>query len=98
QERIDMQAGDEADEIEPVRADVPDSTQRAAFAGIDTPVVVRGKQQPILQIAAGNVKDIANLAASDHRARLEAEWIEANIVIDRRHESRMRLGRRHQLG
>ena len=38
-----MQPGDEADEIEPVRADIPDGTQGAAFAGFDTPVVVRGK-------------------------------------------------------
>ena len=81
-----------------MRADVPDGTQGAAFAGFDTPVVVRGKQQPILQIAAGDVKNVPDLAGPDHRARLEAERIEANVVVNRGDEIRMRLSCLRQLG
>ena len=45
-------AGDELDQIAPVRPDVRERARRAAQLGIDPPVVVLGAEQPILEVSA----------------------------------------------
>ena len=53
---FDRAAGDERHEIEPVRADVGDGAQFAAFRPQHTPVEVGRVQQPVLDVAAMDVQ------------------------------------------
>ena len=58
----DVQAGDEARQVEPVRADVADGAERAATLGLEPPVPVGLEQQPVLEVAAGDQADVAEPA------------------------------------
>ena len=48
----DAVAGDELGEVAPVRADVGERARRAAELRVDAPVVVLGRREPVLQVAA----------------------------------------------
>ena len=81
EDRRDALAGDEARQVEPVRADVGDRTQRAALAGVEPPVPVGRLQQPVLDVDAVDAVDRADVAATHPRPRLPAERIEADVVV-----------------
>ena len=83
----DGEAGYELDEVEPVRADVGDSAQPAAFAAEYAPVVVGGVEEPVLHVAAGDGVDAAEGAAPDHGADFPVERVEAHVVVDAGGES-----------
>ena len=55
--RRDPLAGDELDEVAPVRADVGERARRAALRRVDPPVVVVGRGEPVLQVAAVDEAD-----------------------------------------
>ena len=57
--RPDALPGDEGEEVEPVRADVADRSQRAAPIRLQPPIPVGLEQQPILVVAAGDEPDVA---------------------------------------
>ncbi len=52
--RLDAAAGDELQQVDPVRADVADRAQLAALGRVQAPVPVGVEQQPVLQVAAGD--------------------------------------------
>ena len=70
-DRLRLRAEDEADRVNPVRADVADGAELATLAGEESPVVVRGLEQPVLEEVALDVDDLAEVAALDERAHLE---------------------------
>ena len=76
-ERGDPVAGDELDEVAPVRADVGEGARRAAEVGVDPPVVVVGRGEPVLQVAAVDQADRAERAGADAGARLADDRVEA---------------------
>ena len=67
----DPLARDELDEVAPVRADVGERARRAAPRRVDAPVVVLGRRQPVLQVAAVDEADRADPARRDPRPGLE---------------------------
>ena len=56
-------------EVEPVRADVGDRAELAALLRVEAPVPVGVLEQPVLDVAAVDVEDTAELAAEDALAR-----------------------------
>ncbi len=69
-----------------MRADVGDGAQLAALVRLESPVPVGRQQQPVLQIAAVHVPDLAELTALDARARLLHERVEADVEVGAVHE------------
>src|SRR2546422_4443245 len=57
------------DLVEPMGTDVADGAQLAAAPGLQPPVPVRGAQQPVLEIRAVDVPDLAERALLHERAR-----------------------------
>jgi len=80
-------AEDEADGVDPVRADVAHRPQLAALGGEQAPVVVGLMQQPVLEEVALDVDDLAEVAARDHGAHLQDGGEEAAHVVDREHRA-----------
>ena len=75
----DLLAGDEADEVHPMGADVADRPQRAAFVGVEPPVPVGGARQPVLMVVAG---DQFCLPQVGHRLGVLVQRIKADVVAD----------------
>ena len=90
----DALAGDERHQVEPVRADVADGAQRAAALGLEPPVPVALEEQPVLEVAAGDEADVAELAAGDDLVRVLVERVVADVEVDRVDETRPRAPRR----
>ena len=82
--RFDLEAGDEADEVEPVRADVADGPELAALALQHAPVEVGRVEQPVLHVAAVHVQHVADRPAAHERPRVNRERIEPQVVVHRR--------------
>ena len=78
----DPLARDELDEIAPVRADVGERARGAAALRVDAPVVVLGRRQPVLQVAAVDEAHGADPARGDARPGLEHHRV---VAVDERH-------------
>tara|TARA_R110002049_G_scaffold4601_3_gene31766 strand:+ start:24485 stop:24709 length:225 start_codon:yes stop_codon:yes gene_type:complete len=65
-----------------VRANIRDRAQFAAVIGHDAPVEIGRMKQPILGIAAGDVKQITDGAAANSASRFDAQRVIADVVID----------------
>ena len=76
-ERDDPVAGDELDEVAPVRADVRERPRGAAEVGVDAPVVVVGRGEPVLQVAPVDQPDGTERPGADAGARLADDGMEA---------------------
>ena len=78
----DAVAGQEAREVQPVRADVADHAQVAAELALQAPAPVGVVEQPVLQEAAGDEPDLPRSPAGDRRARVQVLGIEALVEVD----------------
>src|SRR5690242_11405414 len=76
-----MEAGDELDEVEPVRADVRDRPERAAPLRLEPPVPVGREQEPVLEVAAVDVPDLAEPTVREQCARFLALRVEADVEV-----------------
>lgn len=79
---FDFEAGDGVGEIEPMRADVGNRAEFAAFFGEDAPIVIVTEEKPVLDVAPDNGENIAEVAAFDELAGFKAEGIKADVVVD----------------
>ncbi len=79
---LDLEAGDELHEVEPVRADVarPRAARRPC-SGSSRQFQSVGEQQPVLQVAAVHVPDVAELAAARARTGLLDQRVEADVEV-----------------
>ena len=64
-ERDDPLPRDELDQIAPMRADVGECPRGAPEGGVDAPVVVLGREQPVLEVAAVQQPQLAERAFAD---------------------------------
>ena len=89
-------AGDELDEVAPVRADVGEGPRRAGQLGVDAPVVVLVGRQPVLQVAPVGEAH-GERTVGDPGPRLADHRVEA---VDERHrgDGARPVGGGHQLG
>src|SRR5580765_7647346 len=85
-------------EVQPMSPDIPDSTEISSFFIQNPPVEVAGIQEPVLDIAALDMKYLADAAATNHGASLETERIEPHVVIDCGDQLRVPLGRHDERG
>ena len=83
-DRLHLESRDEVHEIEPVRTDVGARPERAPFLGDHAQVVVGIEQQPVLRVAAPDVKHVAQITAPTELACLQAERVVAHVVVDGR--------------
>ena len=81
-ERDDPLAGDELDQVAPVRADVGERPRGAAELGLDAPVVVGRREQPVLEVAAVQQPQLAERAGAGARAGLAHGRV---VAVDERH-------------
>ena len=81
-EASDAFAGDELDEIAPVGADVGEGPGGAAQSGVDPPVVVIGRKQPVLQIPPVDEGDGARRSGGDPGPCLPHGRV---VPVDERH-------------
>ncbi len=65
-------------------ADVAEGAQRAALLRIEPPVPVRVEEQPVLEVAAGDQADVAQVAGTDPLVEVLVEGVEADVVVDGR--------------
>ncbi len=72
---------DEGGEVAPVRADVGEGARAAAEGGVDAPVGVARRQQPVLQVGAVDAADVAELAGGDQLARVADDGV---VAVDER--------------
>ena len=84
-------------EVHPVRADVGDRAQRAALLRLEAPVPVGRIEQPVLQVAAVDVPDVAQRADAHERPRLVDHRVEAKVEV-RAVDEPAPLGELEQLG
>ena len=104
---LDPPAGDPLRKVHPVRADVGDRPQRAALLRLEAPVPVGRIEQPVLEVAAVDVPDLAQRARRHERPRLVRDRVEAEVEVRAVHEpalrreleqlGRLRRGRRQRL-
>ena len=64
EDRLDPPPGHELRRVEPVRADVRHGARGAARLGLEAPVVVGGVREPVLDVAAVNQAQLADLAGA----------------------------------
>jgi hypothetical protein len=88
----DVVAENEVHRVEPVRADVGERTQLAAFLRQQPPVVVGVVEQPVLEVAAVDVDDPPELTLGDHCPQRLQRRVEPQVVVDGKHP----LGRLHR--
>ena len=91
------QARDELHQIEPVGADVGDGPQLAALVRLEPPVPVRGEEEPVLEVAAVDVPDLADAAVREERPGLLALRVEADVEV-RAVDEAAALGELEELG
>jgi hypothetical protein len=87
----------ERHEVQPVRADVADGPKRAAAIGLQSPVPVALKQEPVLEVASGHQPDLAKAALGDDLPCVLVERVVADVEIRRVHETALRR-ECHELG
>ena len=81
-DRLDFQAGNCVDQVQPMRADVSHRAQRAALVGQHAPIEVRFVEQPVLNVAAGHMVDLSDGSLADAFSRLQTQRIVADVVVD----------------
>ena len=87
-------AGDEAGQVQPVRADVADRPQRAALLALEAPVPVGIEQQPVLEVAPADQPHVAQPAVTRSNPReVLVERVEADVEVDRALTQRRAVGR-----
>src|SRR5204863_9116480 len=86
EELHDARSRDELREVEPVRADVADGPEFAALLGLEPPVPVGREQQPVLEVTAVDVPDLAYAAVAHERAGLLSLRIEPDVEVRAVHE------------
>ena len=79
----DAETGHEANEIQPVRADVGDGAQPPGRCGVDPPVPVGVEQEPVLEVATADETRRAEVAAGHHGPSLVEHGVEAHVEADR---------------
>ena len=77
----DPPTGDEGHQVQPVRTDVADRPQRAAALRLEAPVPVALEQQPVLEVAAGDQADVADIARRHHLAGMLVQRVEADVEV-----------------
>ena len=97
-EANDALAGDELDEIAPVGADVGEGPGGAAQSGVDPPVVVVRREQPVLQVPAVHERDGAGGPVGDPGARLPHRRVVPIDERHRQHAAAVACGRRELAG
>ena len=83
----DPAPGHELRQVEPVRADVADRAELAATLGLEPPVPVLGRREPVLEVAAVHRPDLSQLARVHALAGLLHERVEAHVEVRAVHES-----------
>jgi hypothetical protein len=68
-------------------SDVSDGAQRSTFAGQHTPVKIGDLVQPVLDVASGDMKRIAEVSQSNLLSGFDAHGVIANVVVDSRVQS-----------
>ena len=77
----DPRAGHELGQVHPVRADVAHGAQLSRALRLQAPVPVRRLREPVLQVAAVDVPDVADVARADPLARFLDERVEADVEV-----------------
>ena len=72
-----------------MRADVAHRAQLSGPLGLEAPVPVGRLREPVLQVAAVDVPDLAQLACADARARLLHDRVEADVEVRAVDEARL---------
>jgi hypothetical protein len=64
-----------------VRADVGHGTKRTPFVGLEPPVPIGREEQPVLEVAAVDVPDVADVSIRDQGAGLLALRVKPDVEV-----------------
>lgn len=96
-DRGDWRAGQEADGIKPMAADIGHGAQRPAGLRKDSPVEIGVLEQPVLKVTSADMQNPAEVPAADFGSRIQQHRVKPHVVIDGRDKIRPTPGKSDKL-